>query len=230
MDLKYDGKAVLVDDTLVIADTHLGFTEELQIGNPRDEYQSFLDALTELVHTHKPQTVVIAGDIFDSFKFPPDKTLNTVREAKNYINSQGARLVVTPGNHDTDAIPWESGIVDEATPEYRVNQEVVILHGHKEPTKDADLYIIGHLHPTVRIQTQKWPCYLYGKNAYGNSDVLILPKFTEHSGGAAISSTYTPEIDFPLANSFSEFKPIVWDTNERETREFPKLSDFSHKL
>lgn len=226
MEFEFDDKAIIFNGTIVLADTHLGLLEDVLTATPGEEYQNYNKRLTRLVEEYEPEEVIIAGDVFDAFEFPADSAVNALRRSKEMVESNGAKLVVTPGNHDSGNIPWEKGLVSESASEY-TKGEVTVLHGHQPPSTESETYVIGHIHPRLSVENQNWPCYLYGEHVYKGSNVVVLPTFSDFIGGPAIAAMYEPGIDVPLiTNGFNEYQPFLWDGNEETTREFPKLKEF----
>ena len=182
MERTYRDRAVYLPaaETLVLSDLHIGRDEasnlELRVGEHGDLTARF----ERLLAYFSPDEVVVAGDFLHSFSTLPRGVAETVRELKTACREAGARLVVTPGNHDAmlDEV-WDGPTHSE----YRVG-DWVVCHGHEEPTTDADGYIVGHDHPAIDIEGQRRPCYLAGDGVYGDSRLLMLPAFTRLAGRA----------------------------------------------
>lgn len=237
MDFEYDSRALLFggessSDVLVLADTHLGKTEENGEALQK-EYAKFEQSIEDLVGKHSPRDVVIAGDVFHAFDFPPEEALETLQRARDFVEQHGGNLIATPGNHDSSAIPWER-VVTQVVEEYTYHEDgetVCVLHGHELPDTSADTYVIGHLHPVVRVQGVKWPAYLYGKGVFDGKNVMVLPAFTQFALGTVIDSKFRPSIEFPFEDEgFGDYMAVVWDENNEETKIFPPLSKFDEYL
>jgi metallophosphoesterase superfamily enzyme len=138
----------------------------------------------------------------------------------------GARVVVTPGNHDTllDAV-W-SGPTEQ---EYRLG-ETVICHGHVEPEQDAQRYIIGHDHPTIEIEGKRRPCLLAGEGLYNGADLVVLPSFNKLVRGVRINEMSAGEFMSPLVTDADALAPTIRDSEAEQTLEFPPLGEFRHRL
>jgi DNA repair exonuclease SbcCD nuclease subunit len=87
-----------------IADTHLGHAQFSKLDpesgmNLREKqiYDNFLAAIDEIIR-QKPDTLVHAGDLFDTVK-PKTKAYTTVLEALNRLSEAGIPLVIIAGNH-----------------------------------------------------------------------------------------------------------------------------------
>lgn len=62
-------------------------------------HRAFLDWLTELVKTERPDALLIAGDIFDR-TFPPEESVALLDDALVRLTEQ-THVVMIPGNHDS---------------------------------------------------------------------------------------------------------------------------------
>jgi metallophosphoesterase superfamily enzyme len=250
MDATLRDRAVLLGDTLVCADLHVGKGAASNVELPLGERDHLLDRLGALLDRYDPETVVVAGDFLHSFDRVPSDVQETVRALSGRIREAGARLVVTPGNHDamldtvwqgpTEAEHVLSGVPDvveavgthEGTPASgEEDRRTVVCHGHTEPAADADCYVIGHDHPAITVEGKKWHCYLYAADAYRGAAVLVLPAFTHLAGGVSINRRRgTADLTSPLVADLDRFQPIVRDEEADETRAFPPLGEFRELL
>jgi len=226
MTASYDDRALLLDGTLVVADLHVGRgtggTLELPVGSGSDMVQRF----RSLVERHSPDEVVVAGDLLHSFQTVPRSVESTVAGLKSACQQTGARLLVTPGNHDTmlDSV-WDG----PTETEYCVG-ETVVCHGHEPPEVDADRYVVGHDHPTISIEGQRQPCYLVGSGQYRGSDVVMLPSFNRLNAGVEVNEMRASDFQSPLVTDADRLEPVVWDESGRETLSFPPLGEFRRML
>jgi putative SbcD/Mre11-related phosphoesterase len=222
----YDDRALVLGETLVVADLHLGRGTggnlELPIGSGTD----VLDRIERLVDRHDPSTVVVAGDLLHSFQTVPRTVEDTVTGLKQLCRDAGARLLVTPGNHDTmlDAV-WNG----PAPTEHRID-DIVVCHGHELPESDADHYVVGHDHPTIDIEGQRQPCYLRGDGQYGGATVTMLPSFNKLNAGVEVNQMRAGDFQSPLLTDADRLEPIVWDEHSRDTLSFPPLGEFREML
>ncbi|MFB6172859.1 MAG: metallophosphoesterase [Haloarculaceae archaeon] len=218
--MEFDDRALLVDDTLVVADLHVG-TEASSVELPLGERADLVDRLAALLVRHDPRTVAFAGDLLDSFGSIPRGVPETVQELTATVREAGARVVATPGNHDQMlAGLWP----DPTTAEYAVEPDTVVLHGHEPPETDARRYVVGHEHPTIEIEGQRRPCYLVGEQAVG--EVVMLPAFTHLVRGVDVGRMRTHEFQSPLVTDADALRPVVWDADAAEPVSFPPLGEF----
>jgi DNA repair protein SbcD/Mre11 len=87
-----------------VADTHLGLAAFSRLDpesgmNLREKqiYDNFLAAIDEIIR-QKPDTLVHAGDLFDTVK-PKTKAYTTVLEALDRLHANGIPLIIIAGNH-----------------------------------------------------------------------------------------------------------------------------------
>ena len=226
MELSYDGRALRIDDTLVVADLHVGRGTGGELEFPVGSGSDMVARFRGLLERHDPEEVVLAGDLLHSFQTVPRTVEDTVAGLQAACRDAGARLVVTPGNHDTmlDSVwdgPTEQG--------YRVG-DTLILHGHETPNGEADRYVVGHDHPTIEIEGQRRPCYLVGEAQYRDSDLVMLPSFNKLNAGVRVNAMSAGEFQSPLVTDADRLSPVVWDEHARETRAFPPLGEFRRML
>ena len=227
MELGYHDRALRLDDTLVLADCHLGKGEanvELPIGDTTDVVDRFEALLADLA----PETVVVAGDLLHSYSTIPLSVRDAVDALRDAAEEHDAKLVVTPGNHDVQL----EAVWDGPTPsEYRVGN-TVILHGHEAPTAEADAerYVVGHDHPTIVIEGRRRACYLVGENCYRGSDVIVLPAFNRLLSGVVVNEMRAGEFMSPLITDVDALSPEVIDEDGGGTLSFPGLGALREHL
>jgi len=222
----YDGRGLVLGDTLVVADLHVGRGTGGELEFPVGSGSDMVERFRDLVERHGPAEVVLAGDLLHSFRTVPRTVETTVSGLKAACRDAGARLVVTPGNHDT---MLDSAWDGPTAREYRVD-DTLVLHGHEAPADDADRYVVGHDHPTIEIEGQRRPCYLVGENQYRGGEVLMLPSFNKLNAGVRVNAMSAAEFQSPLVTDADRLAPVVWDEHARETRAFPPLGEFRRML
>jgi len=233
--IKYTERGILIeDDVFISADYHIGYSDSIRAMTLTQERDEISNRVQRVLNNLKPEGFVINGDIFHEFTPASD-------EARNLYENMVARITVDAnyhpiiGNHDEPTDAEYPNLIDfknEKTFHFdRPNGDikVTVLHGHKKPETDADLYVVGHLHPVVKINGVKWPVYLKGENIYNEADVIVLPTFTKYQDGVVVSDRMNLNIDFPMVphGLFKDLKPLVYDEDEKTIREFPVLSKSS---
>ncbi|MFB6075333.1 MAG: metallophosphoesterase [Haloarculaceae archaeon] len=219
-------RALLIGDTLVLADLHLGKGEASSIDLPVGDGADVLERVTALVDTHDPAEVVVAGDLLHAYSTVPRTVEDAVDGLAGTIREAGARAVVTPGNHDAMLDSVWSGPTEA---EYRIG-DTVVCHGHEAPAADAERYVVGHDHPTIEIEGRRRPCYLVGVGVYRGADVIVLPAFNRFLRGVAVNDMRAGDFQTPLVTDVDAFRPVVWDEDAGETLSFPPLGEFRRLL
>jgi len=233
MDPEYRDRAVYIGGTLVLADLHFGKGEASSVEFPIGAGDDCVDRLEALLAHFDPDEVVLGGDVFHSFNSVPRVAEDALAEISRAVRSAGARLVVVEGNHDTmlDAA-YAGDLHDEYELATDGPETVVVTHGHEEPDRLADWYVIGHDHPTIEIEGQKRPCFLVGEGAYRRAGVLVVPPFNRLVEGVSVNGrlgTARPELS-PMVTAIAQFRPIVYDDESEESLTFPPLGQFSRML
>jgi putative SbcD/Mre11-related phosphoesterase len=215
-------------DALVCADLHVGRDATSNVELRLGEHEDLTGRFTALLDRYDPTIAVVAGDLLHSFDGLPTGVMETVRGIEQAADAIGCEIVVTPGNHDTMlAELWER----QSEPEYRLEgTDAVVVHGHVEPTTDADCYVVGHDHPTIEIEGSRRPCYLYGDDQYEGAAVLMLPTFSRLPAGVAVNDMRAYDFQSPLVTDADGLRPIVRDEDADETHEFPPLGEFRQLL
>lgn len=226
----FDRAAYLPDaDALVVADLHLGRDADSNVQLPLGEAENVAERLAGLLDRFEPAIVVFAGDVLHAFDRIPagvEESLDTLRAA---VADVGARLVVTPGNHDGLLAATDLECHDE----FRLPDGTVVCHGHDAPETDADRYVVGHDHPAIRIEGTKHPCYLLGDGTYRDADVVVLPSFNPLVRGTVVNSMSRRDFGSPVVadgDPIGAYRPVVWDEATGEALEFPPLSEFRRLL
>ncbi|QLD86645.1 metallophosphoesterase [Natronomonas halophila] len=215
-------------DVLVLADLHVGRDAASNVHARLGEHEDLTERFEALLAHYGPAEAVIAGDLLHSFDALPTGTAQTVHELRDIAAEADCRVVVTPGNHDSMLGElWEGSTPDEYRPS---GADTVITHGHEPPEADADCYVVGHDHPTIDIEGQRHPCYLYGTEQYDTADVLMLPAFSRVPAGMRINDMSASDFQSPLIKRVNAFRPIVRDEVADETHEFPPLGEFRRHL
>ena len=225
-DLAFDDRAVLLGDTLVVADCHVGRGPTSGIELPVGDGAAMVERVERLLAAHEPAELVIAGDLLHAFEMVPRTVERIVADIADAADAAGAGVVVTPGNHDTMLASVWSGPTERT---YRVG-DTVVCHGHEPPERDAERYVIGHDHPTITIEGKRRPCYLVGSGVYRGADVVMVPAFNELLRGVEVNEMSASDFMSPLVTDTDAFAPVVLDEASGETLSFPPLGDFRHRL
>lgn len=162
---------------LAVADLHLekgsSYAANARKLLPRHDTRQTLDALTALIDTMRPQTVVCLGDSFHD----RDAVARLPEEERAGIERLAARVrfVWIAGNHDPAPPPAGWGDVAE-----EIDHGPLVFR-HEAQFGPADGEVSGHFHPvaalTVRGRGLRRRCFLTDGRR------LILPAFGAYAGG-----------------------------------------------
>lgn len=224
--IEFADRAVSIDDTLILADLHLGKDAASDVEWPVGERDDVVERFERLCDRFEPDDIVIAGDLLHSFRTIPRLVEETISGLERAAAAAGADVVVLPGNHDTMLeVVWGGS----TTVEYNVNGTLV-CHGHVEPEGDADRYVIGHEHPTIEIEGQRHACYLVGVGVYRGSDLVVVPAFNRLLKGVPINGMRAADFMSPMITDVDALSPVVIDEERGRALDFPRLGQFREKL
>lgn len=225
-DLLLCDRAALVEDSLVVADLHLGKGAAAGLELPVGNGAAIVDRLSELLVDLEPATLVLAGDVLHSFGTVPGTISDALEGIESAVRTVGAELIVVEGNHDAMLERVWDG---EIRASYRID-DTVVCHGDVLPPESAGRYVFGHDHPTITVEGRRRPCYLAGDGVYEGGDVVVLPAFSRILRGVAVEDMDAADFQSPLVTDADALSPIVWDDAAAETLAFPPLGEFRHRL
>jgi len=181
-------KAIIIDDTAIIADLHLGFENVLQdhgIAFPRIQIKDIIENVKTIIDKYGIKRLIIAGDFKHEFsRNLPYEWEDVELFLKTF---SGIGIEVVRGNHDNylATILAKHGI--ELKESVEVNSWTVV-HGHKDV--DSNRIIMGHEHPAIKVRSggavYSYPCYL---RFSGSREIIVLPAFSPLMSGSDILST-----------------------------------------
>jgi hypothetical protein len=229
-ELVYRDRALLVGETLVLADLHLGKGAASSVEFPLGASEDVVERVGALLDHFDPEAVVLAGDILHAFDYVPDAASDAFAALVDAVREDCARLVVLEGNHDAmlDSL-WDGDLHDS----YRIDgdTETVVCHGHERPDADADRYVMGHDHPAIVIEGQKRHCYLVGSAVYRGADLVVCPAFNRLVEGVTVNGRIGEAGErSPLLRDIGRMRPVVYDGEAGESLEFPSLDRFERML
>ena len=146
---------------LVASDFHLGIEYELaKMGiNIPFQTERYMGELLGLVREHRPDRLVLLGDVKHGV---PITSFQEKREIPLFFNAlldEVDQVDVARGNHDGNIQNLApEGVVIHPSRGFVVGDgfSVGLLHGHAWPYPEllgCDLLVMGHNHPTVRLNT-----------------------------------------------------------------------------
>lgn len=223
--------------TLVFADAHLGFEEEMASHGlflPRIQKRKLLEILENVLSIIDVEHVIIAGDIKHQFSQLGRLERKEISEVLDFLLQHVLFVKIVRGNHD-NYLPLILRNYDniELVEEYAIVDDVLILHGHKDVIpgniNQYKLIVMGHEHPSLGLRDKlgyliKYPCFLYTRLRDSSTRVLVLPAIGAYQTGTTVSSEPSSYLSPIMRNRvmLEESKPIVYDS-ELGLLEFPKL-------
>lgn len=191
---------------LIVADLHLGKSAAFRargLAVPEGDTPRDLQRLLELVRIHRPDHLVIAGDLFHS---AAGLTSDIEQEFDQFRSTIGCRLTLVVGNHDAKLARLPSGL--EAVDQLHLGG-IHVVHDPKDRRADAPMSICGHLHPVARIEDGKrtrlrLPCF------HLSDKLLVLPAFGSFTGGRIIEPEPGDRVFVFPGNEVVEVPPSLW--------------------
>jgi putative SbcD/Mre11-related phosphoesterase len=221
---------LLIDDTLVITDLHLGYEQSLNMDGimiPKFQYQKILKRIMEIMEKTKANQVVINGDLKHEFG---RITRQEWKEALNFIEflkENFKEVILLKGNHDnfTRFIAQKTDL--EVYESYTIT-DFIIMHGDKIPdnlmAQEKSTIIIGHEHPCIGIRNgerlEKMKCFL--KGSYKEKNLIVMPSFNFVTEGSDILHE-KPLSPFLKHRSSDEFE--VYGVENFEVLHFGRIKD-----
>jgi uncharacterized protein len=140
--------------TLVIADPHIGWEINLQEKGIHVPSQTpkLLKRLLDLLFEHKPDTLLILGDIKYTVVASEPGEWHDIPDFFNELSKHVHEIGVIRGNHDGNLEPMLPENVEIYPASGIVVGDVGLFHGHKWPSPSllgCKTLVTGHLHPVV---------------------------------------------------------------------------------
>jgi hypothetical protein len=162
---------------LLIADLHLGKADVFRragIPVPRGGTSADLHRLDALVERTGAVELFVLGDLLHG---PTPEAAWRETWLRWRERRHALRVAVLAGNHDRRLADAALGI--EALPESVPAGPFLLSH---LPRADPGRVVLcGHVHPVVRIEGARWPCFWYDARR------LVLPAFSAFTGGQALT-------------------------------------------
>tara|TARA_Y100000031_G_C8177125_1_gene364650 strand:+ start:241 stop:936 length:696 start_codon:yes stop_codon:yes gene_type:complete len=185
--------ALLIKDTLVISDIHIGYEEELNkkgIMIPRLSFNDITKQLEKILKKVKIKKIVITGDLKHEFGKISDQEWRETLNFVDFLMKQG-EVILIKGNHDKtlDIIAKKRNVtlVDSY-----IIEDIILLHGDEiiKIPENINTIVMGHEHPAIALREdkriEKYKCFLKGR--YKNKNLIVLPSFNPVTIGTDILS------------------------------------------
>ncbi|RYY44117.1 MAG: ligase-associated DNA damage response endonuclease PdeM [Chitinophagaceae bacterium] len=186
------------EKALILSDLHLGKSGHFRkhgIGIPQDVFKEDLHRLIAAIQYHKPEKIIVVGDMFHSHN---NKEHQLFLKWRHDFPELSFHLVV--GNHDILSLKWYK----EANLELHYKEWGIGNFIFTHDINDADItvgnyYFSGHIHPCIRLkglgrQSIQVPCF------YFNHHFAVLPAFGKFTGTYALKIKEDDNV-FAVANN-----------------------------
>jgi len=197
----YNEPACLIDDSLIIADLHIGIEKEfLERGISLPPLVGEIkNKIIDLIEISGASRLVILGDLKHNI---PRAGWHEYRHISELLQEVGNRveIVLVKGNHDS--------LVEELIPELIVLDEltigdVTLTHGHRALKKAKKNILMAHSHPAIlfedsigRTKEKAWivaELTEKGRKHFGRTlKLIIMPAFNPIVSGLAFNTEEIP--------------------------------------
>jgi len=223
---------------LVLADTHIGFEEDMADKGfyiPRFQLRRVLDILEKALNLVEVDRVIIAGDFKHIFDRLGRIERKEIAEVLMFLLPKVNEVIVVRGNHDNYLVLMQRKYNFKLVNELRLGG-ILIVHGHKELTEDQKkdsswrTLIIAHEHPSISLRDSigtvgKFPCFLVG-NLVDGRKVITLPAVGIYQTGSKVTLSRDTYLSPILRDEvvIEQLRPIIVD-EEVGVFELPPLAE-----
>jgi uncharacterized protein len=195
--------SLLIDDSLIISDVHIGFEEALNkqgVLVPRDHFPRLIKRMEWIVSQAKKVLknkqlgkIIVNGDLKHEFGKISDQEWRHTLKFLDFLSKQCEKVILVRGNHDTILGPIAQKRNLEVHDFVQIRDgEVLICHGDELPRqellKKAKMVVIGHEHPSIALRqgprVEKYKCFFVG--AYKKKKLIVLPSLNLLTEGSAL--------------------------------------------
>ncbi len=150
------------ENIVVVADTHIGFEQELKEKGLRLPFQTrrLAKQLTDIGRREKADKLIILGDLKHGILGIGREELNEVSLFLEELSKTYPQIEVIIGNHDGGLI----GTLEEDNIKFHSSRGILVressgrviglFHGHAWPSPElfkAQLLVMGHIHPSIEV-------------------------------------------------------------------------------
>jgi len=206
--------------TLIIADMHIGYEEELNkkgILIPRFQFKDTVNRLNKILNKPKIKIIIINGDLKHEFGTISEQEWRETLKILDLLTGNG-KVILIKGNHDTILGPIARKRDVEIKEYYKIG-DILIIHGNKIPDKNIlkgiKTIIIGHEHPAIslrdKVRAEKFKCFLKGN--YKKKTLIVMPSFITATEGTDIlnesNDILKKKLISPFLNNINNFEIFI---------------------
>lgn len=177
--------ALITQNDLIIADTHIGYEEALNkqgILIPRFQFKGIIERLGKIVANKKFDKIIINGDVKHEFGAISDTEWRHTLGLLDFLKDHCNKIILVKGNHDTILGPIAKKRNIRIVEHY-IKDNMLIIHGDKIPNKKVlakiKTIIIAHEHPAISLKeglrVELFKCFL--KGMYNSKNLIVQPSF-----------------------------------------------------
>lgn len=195
--------AMVVKDSLIVADLHLGITKELYEKGIMIPQQSktLSERINELKKKTKTNRLILLGDAKHKIPVISRQEYREVPEFFKKIDYN--KVVITKGNHDGEL----ETLLDSTEKNIKIRDFVSIgdytfTHGHIKIKTNKKNIVIGHNHPKIIFKDSVGAIYfeqvwVRGEAIYEGKkrNIIIVPTFNELTGSMVINDNKLSDRD-----------------------------------
>lgn len=143
--------------TLTIADLHVGWEMALSERGIHVPTQTpkLLKKLTNLISAHKPERLLILGDVKHTVATAEIGEWHDVPDFFNDLKKQIQEILIVRGNHDGSLEPLLPESIETLPATGVTIGDVGFFHGHRWPSPSllkCKTLVMGHVHPVVAFR------------------------------------------------------------------------------
>lgn len=166
------------EQTLIVADVHLGKAQTFQragIAVPAQSFQHDLARLTELMAKTGAERLLVLGDFVHHRS---GLTTDVMREIQTWCEDIQKEIIVVVGNHDKPNCEQLAKLpLTLCEPIWQCGP-FIFTH---DDFPEAQLFrFLGHIHPVVNLPHMRLPAFVLYR------DYCVLPAFSYFTGGAPV--------------------------------------------
>lgn len=172
-------------DVLIVSDIHFGICRTIDNINAEKQYNDKYNRLNSIISELNPDKLILNGDTF----YNPFNETNPLKEDDmaisilHKLDSSVDEFIMLEGNHELTLGGFTENIKNSFNVGYSEKvDDILIHHGHNEPTEEANHQIIGHMHPRLDGND----IFHYSESGYNDASVIILPAFCNFVDGVDI--------------------------------------------
>ncbi|MBO3800055.1 MAG: metallophosphoesterase family protein [Candidatus Brockarchaeota archaeon] len=195
--------ALLVEDTLVVADLHIGYEGEVRLKGIvfPSLTEKMMERVLNLVKKHSIRKLLVVGDLKHTVHGPRGLEWRDVPVFMRRMVEELDWVGVVPGNHDGDlyaALPDGVELID---PDGIILNNILFTHGHKrvdlilEKKREENIIktvVVGHFHPAVELVDDlgyRYVVPVWVKGMIGEDvEIILMPAFNENIGKLTVNN------------------------------------------